>query len=152
MAPTKPRKRRDTTFDDQLAGALARNGLNTILLDLKEDTSAVRATVEHLQREHKEAQLSRRVLHESLNLLTLQVQGIKQTIDEIAPKVIVLDTERAHKIGQRKLFQSVAAVVTKGRAAVVGGSAMVVALWHQWPAVKSLFRVSAVVALPFLLG
>lgn len=145
------RKKSDTSFDDKVAGAFARNGLNTILLDLKEDTGATRAAVQHIQEEQEDAKQSRRTIHEKIDLLGRHVQSLKQTVDDIAPKVLVLDTERAHKIGQRKLFHLALGAVTKGRAAVVAVSAGAVATWHQWPAIKSFLRAVAIIALPLLL-
>lgn len=136
----KPKKNPTPAFDDMVAGAFARNGINTILLDLKEDTSSTRASVEHIQREQLEATTSRRSIHEKVDNLSRHVQGLKQTVDDIAPKVIVMDTERQHKIGRRKMFNAILGAVTKGRAAVVALSASVLATWHQWPALKSLFR------------
>lgn len=40
----------ETSFDEKLAGAFARNGLNTLLLDMKEDLGKLVATTESINK------------------------------------------------------------------------------------------------------
>lgn len=121
------------SFDDMVAGAFARNGLNTLLLDIKEDLGGVVKALTHIEAEQKQAQISRRSLHEKLDQQGRQLLGLKQTVDVIAPKVMVLDTERSEKIGSRR-------ILTRGRVVVgsvvtsIGGAG---GLWHYWDVVRS---------------
>lgn len=93
-------------FDDRVAGAFARNGLNTILLDIKEDTG---------------------------NLLG-QVAAIAARMEVIEPVLWQLETDRQRKIGEKIFIAKVSGFITKGRLALVaifsGGG---IAAWLHWP-------------------
>lgn len=115
----------DRLFDDKVAGAFARNGLNTILLDIKEELSGVGTSVRHIQDEQQDAKHSRRTIHEKLDSLGRDVHGLKQIVNDIAPKVLVLDTERTQRIGVRGFFKRHYLIGAALAGAVAAG-------WHQW--------------------
>jgi hypothetical protein len=149
-----PRKKK--TFSDRLHGSFARNGLNTILLDIRDGVTELGAKVANLERAGDDASASRRAMHEKIDQQGRQILGLKQTVDYIAPQVITLENERQQKIGQKNFIQACLGLLTKARAAGVAAFAGTLWLWAQWDNFKGfvgkLLRVLIFVAVITAMG
>lgn len=107
-----------------------RNGLNTLLLDLKGDVAAVQATlttVIEAERGSSEAREAIRRELATLNIgvtaLTGTVSSLAATVHEIKPIVTMLHTEYQHRVGVRKF-------ITTGRAMLVGVGGAIATGFH----------------------
>lgn len=112
-------------MDQRLEGAFARNGLNSLLLDIKEQVGIISATLQHVMSEQSEARASRHLIHEKLDTVSNACTGLKVTVERIGPLVDKLDTERAERRGVTKFLKNKYVM----GAGVAGAAA---AGWHQW--------------------
>lgn len=118
-------KARSTTLDQRVEGAFARNGLNTLLLDIKEQVGIISATLQHVMSEQNEARDSRHLMHTKLDAVTNACTGLKVTVDRIAPLVDHLDSERVERRGVSKFLRNKYVIGTGLAGAAAAG-------WHQW--------------------
>lgn len=122
-------------FDAKVAGAFARNGLNTLLLDIKTDLATVAADLRHVLREQDDARDSRRSIHLKLDEVGSDLAGIKPTVARIAPLVDQSEARYQQQIGQGNERRRLLGFVTRGR--VLGAGAITLAsgsglgLWHK---------------------
>lgn len=127
-----PRGSNDERFEEKLQGAFNRNGLNTLLLDIKEGLGSLSADMKHVIHAQDAADKSRTVIHERLNGISEQVALLDAVVARIEPKVNILDTERTERIGRKKLYGSAAGLLTKGRLAVAGLTGGGLGTWAYW--------------------
>lgn len=118
-------KARSATLDQRLEGAFARNGLNTLLLDIKEQVGTISATLQHVMSEQNEARASRHLIHEKLDTVSHACTGLKVTVDRIGPLVDKLDDERSERRGVTKFIKNKYVLGT-------GIASAAAASWHQW--------------------
>lgn len=118
----------DKTFEDRVAGAFARDGLNTLLLDIRDGVTELKVEVANLNRRVTEARESDYILHQKVDAVSLRQAGIAATVDDIAPLVKTHENERQQRIGQRRLFK-------RGHAVAAAVVSLAGAVW-QWPLIK----------------
>lgn len=94
-----------TPFDDLLAGAFARNGINTLLLDIKEDLGALKTGV----------------------------AAIEQRVRVVEPTLWQLETERQRKIGLQQGLKRYVSAGRVAWLAVVGVVAWAAQHVPGWP-------------------
>src|SRR5688572_9938176 len=123
---------RNQGFDDMLAGAFARNGINTLLLDLKEDIGGLVAGFKHMVAEQDAARDSRVDMHKKLDAVRSDCAGLKQTVDRIAPLVDQHEGDRREKIGEGKLIARLLGHITKGRALLGALGGLGLFSWWKW--------------------
>lgn len=140
MTPPK-RKRRTVAIDEMVKGAFERNGVNTILLDIRDGLTEVVAKVAHLEQREAEARESRGIMHNKLDDNTAICSSLAATVGRIAPLVDQHEALVQQKIGERRLIGKAAKMITAGRAAVIAtfGAGGLASYWH-WEKIAALWR------------
>ena len=109
--------------------AFARNGLNTLLLDIKEDVGFLSAKVENINETLKEAGESRKAVQGELSKLNNTVNRLCETVEQIDPIVKDLNLAHQQRIGLGRVIKRSHAVYT-----AIGVSGLAVLHWFTgWP-------------------
>ena len=108
----------------RVMASLARNGTNTILLDLKEDIGIVKADVRHLTEAQVEATEFRKDLKNDLHSLNISVNSLAASVVRMEPIVATLNAAHQQKIGLGDLFKRIHAGWV-----MVGGGVVACAAW-----------------------
>ena len=109
--------------------AFERNGLNTLLLDIKEDVGFLSAKVENINETLKEAGESRKAVQGELSKLNNTVNRLCETVELIDPIVKDLNLAHQQRIGLGRVIKRSHAVYT-----AIGVSGLAVLHWLTgWP-------------------
>lgn len=120
---------RKAWFERMLMGSFARNGLNTLMLDIRDAVTELKTDMRHVIRRQEAADESRSDLHKKMNAVQAECSAVREqnaaqsaTLARIEPLVDAAEQRHQRELGHDAFWAGVKDRIVSWWTALIGGA------------------------------